>query len=214
MGPNGSGKSTLAYALMGHPAYGVTDGSVLFNGHDLLALSPDKRAHAGVFLAFQHPYTIPGVTVFALLREAYQAVTGTVVDIATFKNMVHDALARVDFDGAVADRAVNEGFSGGEKKRLEVVQMLILKPSLVILDEIDSGLDVDALRVVASALLHLKQENPSMSIVCITHYPRILDYLVPDFVHIIDQGQIINSGDAHLARVIEQSGYGGLRAHE
>lgn len=214
MGPNGSGKSTLAYTLAGHPAYLVTSGSIVLQDHDLLSLSPDKRSRQGIFLAFQHPYAIPGVTVFAFLKEAYQAVTGTTIEVKPFYDLMVNALARVGLEASVADRAVNDGFSGGEKKRLEIVQMLLLKPKLIVLDEIDSGLDIDALRLVAHAIQTYRDEDDSVSIICITHYQRILDYIIPDYVHIMQDGVIVNSGNAQLARVIEQSGYTGQHTDE
>jgi len=210
MGPNGSGKSTLAYTLMGHPHYRVMQGSAKRDDQDLLELSPDKRAQLGLFLAFQNPYAIPGVTVFEFLKCAHQAVTGQVTDVKIFRELLADALVSVGLASAYAERAVNDGFSGGERKRLEMVQMLVLKPKLIILDEIDSGLDVDGLKMVGLSIARLKKENPMLGVICITHYQRILEYLVPDQVHIMRDGVIAYTGDAGLVAQVEKSGYAGL----
>jgi Fe-S cluster assembly ATP-binding protein len=207
MGPNGSGKSTLAHTLMGHPHYTVTAGQILLNGEDITNLPIHKRAQLGVFLAFQHPLEIPGVTVAMLLKQAHQAVTGTALSVKDFNALLTANLELLEMSPSVAHRAVNEGFSGGEKKKLEVLQLLILQPKLVILDEIDSGLDVDALRIVANALMHAKAQRPDMCLLIITHYARILHYLKPDFVHIMRQGQLVATGTAELAQEIERNGY-------
>ncbi|HEV2601330.1 MAG TPA: Fe-S cluster assembly ATPase SufC [Candidatus Babeliales bacterium] len=211
MGPNGSGKSSLAYTLMGHPLYTVLQGSIQFCGQVLTELSVDKRAQAGIFLSFQQPYAVPGVTVFSLLKEAHRAVAGKDCSIKEFQDVLADALTSVGLAPSFADRAIHEGFSGGEKKRLEMAQMLILKPKLIILDEIDSGLDIDALKLVAACINRLKTEQPAMSVICITHYQRILDYVIPDSVHVMIDGVIARSGDAHLARSIEHAGYVGFK---
>ncbi len=207
MGPNGSGKSTLAYTLMGHPNYSVTDGQICLHGQALSDLSPDKRAKLGLFLAFQHPLEVPGVTVATFMKESLQAVTGTSWTVKEFNTLLEQSLQQLAMDMSFAQRSLNVGFSGGEKKRLEILQMLILKPQIVILDEIDSGLDIDALKVVAAGVRKARQENPSMSIIIITHYQRILDYILPDFVHIMRDGVIATSGTAQLAAQIEAKGY-------
>jgi len=217
MGPNGSGKSTLAYTLVGHPSYQVTGGAITYTpiglkatpGYttDITQLSPEKRAKLGIFLAFQHPYAIPGVAVAIFLREAYQAVTGTTVGVKEFYTMLEAKMALLGMDSSLAQRSLNDGFSGGEKKRLEMLQMLVLNPSLVILDEIDSGLDVDALKLVAAGITAARAINPSMAVLIITHYPRILQYIHPDAVHVMSAGRITKSGDAGLAHQIEYEGY-------
>lgn len=207
MGSNGSGKSTLAYTLMGHPNYIITQGSITYKDQDVAQLSPDKRAKLGMFLAFQHPFEIPGVTVLSFLKEAYQAITGTQLGVKEFQVILLNAMELLHIDPLFAHRALNVGFSGGEKKRLEMLQLLILKPSLVILDEIDSGLDIDALKVVAQGLHHLKNQQPDVSIMMITHNPRMLDYLKPDVVHIMHQGTITKSGDLSLVSELEDKGY-------
>ncbi len=212
MGPNGSGKSTLAATLMGHQRYQVTEGSITFNGQDITNLSPDKRARLGIFLAFQQPYELPGVSVFAFLKEAYQARTGKLIDVHEFKNLLHQAFACVGLPTSFESRSVNEGFSGGEKKKLEVVQMLILQPELVILDEIDSGLDSDALNYVACAIATMRAQNPRTAFLVITHYHRIFASLNPDRVHVLIDGACVQSGSAELAHAIERDGYQTLRS--
>lgn len=212
MGSNGSGKSTLAYTLMGHPNYTIIDGLIMYKDQDVAQLSPDKRAKLGIFLAFQHPFEIPGVTVLSFLKSAHQAVTGIQLGVKEFQLLLLDAMELLHIDPLFAHRALNVGFSGGEKKRLEMLQLLILKPSLVILDEIDSGLDIDALKVVAQGLHHLKNQNPDVSIIMITHYPRMLNYLKPDYVHIMHQGTIIKSGDLSLVSEIEDKGYDAINS--
>lgn len=207
MGPNGSGKSTLAATLMGHPRYTIVAGSITFNGQDITQLSPDKRARLGIFLAFQQPFELPGVSVFAFLKEAYQARTGQLIEMHQFQERLYEALDAVGLDRSFATRSVNEGFSGGEKKKLEVAQMIILQPELIILDEIDSGLDSDALNYVATALATMRSKNPRLALLAITHYHRIFASLDPDHVHVLIDGQCVQSGDAALARTIEQQGY-------
>jgi len=207
MGPNGSGKSTLGYTLMGHPKYQITNGSINFKDNNLLALTVDKRAKLGIFLSFQQPCEIPGLSVFSFLKEAYTAYTGNNMPVAAFKEMLQKYLLLLHLDESYLYRGLHEGFSGGEKKKLEMLQVLLLNPSFVILDEIDSGLDVDALRIVAQALHYCKERNPSMSILLITHYRRILDYITPDHVHILINGTLVQSGNASLAHSIELKGY-------
>ncbi len=207
MGQNGSGKSTLANTLMGNPAYCVTQGSITLSGNDITHLSPDKRAKAGLFLAFQHPLVLQGVTVSSFLKEAYHAITGSVVSVQEFQIVLKQAMDVLGMDHAFAQRNVNEGFSGGEKKRLEMLQLLILKPRVAILDEIDSGLDIDALKAVTEALQQARKANPDMSVIIITHYQRILQYIIPDSVHIMHEGVLVRSGTAHLAHQLEQHGY-------
>lgn len=207
MGPNGSGKSTLAYTIMGHPAYEVTAGTVSYQNNDLLSLSVDKRAQAGIFLAFQQPIEIPGVMVSGFLKEAYQAIHKTIISVKEFMAILHAALDLLGMDYAFTSRSLNESFSGGEKKRLELLQMLVLKPHIAILDEIDSGLDVDALKLIARVLEFLRNENPHFAVVCITHYHRLLNYIHPDYVHIIKSGAVVASSTAELARVVESEGY-------
>ena len=208
MGPNGSGKSTLAHTLMGHPAYQVVAGSILFDGVSLLDVSSDKRAQKGLFLVFQHPYEIPGLTIFTFLKEAYQALTQKQISVADFTTLLHEKMQLLSIDPQIAQRAVNEGFSGGEKKRFEMLQVLLFKPKLVVLDEIDSGLDVDALKLVCSALEVVRKENQATSFIIITHYHRILQHIVPDYVHILCQGILVNSAGPELAEQIEKNGYG------
>lgn len=207
MGPNGSGKSSLAYAIMGHPNYAITAGTLLFEGVDIGQMTPDARAKQGLFLAFQHPCEIPGVSVFSFLKEAYAAVTGLVVSVAEFNLLLQERMEQLGIDASFASRGLNEGFSGGEKKRLELLQLLILRPKIAILDEIDSGLDIDALKVVAAGIALARTENPLMSIVLITHYQRILRYITPHFIHVLCDGHIVSSGDASVADRLESEGY-------
>lgn len=207
MGPNGSGKSSLAHVIMGHPRYTV-QGEIFYGDTDIMSLSPDKRAQLGIFVAFQHPYELPGVTVFQFLKEAYQTRMGTLLEVKQFQEVLVPLLQSVGLDSSFAHRACNDGFSGGEKKRLELVQMLVLQPSLVILDEIDSGLDVDGLSLVADALSFLrKMTDRQVSFVIITHYQRLFKYIKPDFVHIMHNGSLIQSGDYSLIHELEESGY-------
>ncbi|MEW6352992.1 MAG: Fe-S cluster assembly ATPase SufC [Pseudomonadota bacterium] len=213
MGPNGSGKSTFSKILAGHPAYRVTGGRVLFEGRDLLALPPEERTRAGVFLAFQYPVEIPGVSNSAFLRLAYntlQAQRGRdELDPLEFDDFVREKIKIVDMDPAFLDRSVNEGFSGGEKKRNEILQMAILEPKLAILDETDSGLDIDALRVVANGVNRLI--TPDNAVVLVTHYQRLLNYITPDYVHVMEGGQIIKTGGKELALELETRGYDWVR---
>jgi Fe-S cluster assembly ATP-binding protein len=205
MGPNGSGKSTLANALMGHPRYTVTAGTVRFKGEDILGLSPDKRAQGGMFLAFQYPTSIPGVTMVNFLRQALNARRGEDVPVRDFREKLLATMKLLKIDQDFARRYVNEGFSGGEKKRAEVLQMGILDPDLAVLDETDSGLDIDALRTVAEGVNALT--TPKLGVVLITHYQRLLNYITPQFVHILYDGRIIQSGGAALALELEERGY-------
>jgi Fe-S cluster assembly ATP-binding protein len=209
MGPNGSGKSTLAHVLAGRPGYEVTGGTVLYKGRDLLALSPEDRAREGVFLAFQYPVEIPGVSNLYFLKAAVNAIRKhrgeSELDAMDFLALAKEKARLVDIDESLVKRPVNEGFSGGEKKRNEIYQMAILDPSLAILDETDSGLDIDALRVVASGVNQLR--SPERSMVLVTHYQRLLNYIVPDFVHVLLDGRIVRSGGKDLAVELETRGY-------
>ncbi len=210
MGPNGSGKSTLAGVLAGNEAYEVTAGSVVFDGEDLLGLEPEKRAAKGVFLAFQYPVEIPGVANMYFLRTALNAIRKArgeePLDAIDFLQVAKEKMKLVGMDPSFANRGVNEGFSGGEKKRNEIVQMAVLEPRLAILDEIDSGLDIDALRAVADGVNALR--SPDRAIVVVTHYQRLLDYLKPDHVHVMAAGRIVTSGGPELALTLEEKGYG------
>jgi Fe-S cluster assembly ATP-binding protein len=205
MGPNGSGKSTLANTLMGHPRYEVTAGRVLLKGEDITSLSPDERARRGMFLAMQYPTSIPGVTMVNFLRAAMKAVQGKDVPVREFRERLQEALAVLKMDESFARRYVNEGFSGGEKKRAEVLQMSLLRPAMAVMDETDSGLDIDALRTVADGINTLK--SPDTSILLITHYQRILNYVTPDKVHVLYRGRIVRSGGRELAAELEEKGY-------
>lgn len=206
MGQNGSGKSSLAHSLMGLPAYEVTTGSMKFKEQDLVIISMQNRSKLGMFLAFQQPLTIPGVTVFQFLKEIYGA-SGQQSSPADFQQLLQDLFEQVGLDVSFLYRGFNENFSGGEKKRLEIVQMLLLKPQLIVLDEIDSGLDVDALKAIGTCVQRYLQENQEASCIVITHYRRILDYLQPDFVHVMHGGRIVHSGDVQLSYEIEKNGY-------
>ena len=201
MGPNGSGKSTLAKAIAGHPGYEVTGGTATFKGEEILELEPDERAQAGVFLAFQYPVEIPGVSIANFLRTALQAQLGEGedLDLFDFQDLLMDRMKLLDMDPAFAERPVNDGFSGGEKKRNEILQMACLKPSLALMDETDSGLDIDALQVVASGVNKLREENPEMTVLLITHYQRLLNYIKPDHVHVMVGGRIVRSGGPEVA---------------
>ena len=207
MGPNGSGKTTLAHTLMGNPKYKITQGEMLFAGKNLNELNVTERAKLGIFLAFQHPYEIEGVSVKELLRNAYNSIAQKPLDLESFKELLEQKAELLNIPPALLERGINVGFSGGEKKRLEILQMAILQPKLVILDEIDSGLDVDALKIVCDSLNKIKQDLPETSFLIITHYPRILNYLKPDFVHLMQNGKITKSGDFGLAQEIEKFGY-------
>jgi Fe-S cluster assembly ATP-binding protein len=209
MGPNGSGKSTLAYALAGRPGYEITAGSVAFEGRDLLTLAPEERARAGVFLGFQYPVEIPGVNNVYLLKSALNATRKArgqpEVDAFEFLTLVREKMRLMQIDDSFLSRGVNEGFSGGEKKRNEILQMLVLEPRLAILDETDSGLDIDALKVVAAGVNSLR--SPERACVLVTHYQRLLEHVVPDFVHVLVRGRIARSGDRSLALELERRGY-------
>ncbi len=219
MGPNGSGKSTLSAALMGHPAYTVTEGSAMFFDQNLLKLDPEDRAALGFFLSFQYPKEIPGVNLVSFLRASYNAVrkaqatksgeTFEPVSLFAFKKKVMDAMSLIGLPASFMDRATNEGFSGGEKKKCEILQMALLEPKLAMLDETDSGLDVDALKDICHAILEVRK--PDQSIVLITHYQRILNYITPDHVHVMMDGKIVMSGGADLAHTIEAKGYDFVR---
>ena len=220
MGPNGSGKTTLAYALMGHPAYEITGGEVLWKGRNILELSPDKRSRLGMFLAFQYPTAIPGLSVASFIRSALNAKLQGIdkdpnvdptdslrggISMRDFRAKMREKMALLKMDEAFATRYVNEGFSGGEKKRLEMLQMAVLEPEMAILDETDSGLDIDALRIASEGVNALRAPNRSM--VVITHYQRLLDYIVPDVVHVMSKGKVVRSGGKELALRLEADGY-------
>ena len=214
MGPNGSGKSTLAQVLAGHPAYDVTDGSVTFEGQDLLDLDPEERAIAGLFLAFQYPVEIRGITNAYFLRSAINAVRTArgeeEYDTLDFLEVLEQKLEAIGWDDEFLNRPVNEGFSGGEKKRNEILQMAVLEPKLAVLDETDSGLDIDAVRTVSDAVNRLR--SPDRSMIVVTHYQRILNYLTPDYVHVLHDGRIAKSGGKELAVELEEKGYDWLKA--
>ncbi len=206
MGPNGSGKSTLAYSIAGHPKYTVTSGSVTLDGTDVLAMSVDERARAGLFLAMQYPTEVPGVSVTNFLRTAKTAVDGQAPKLRTWVKDIKKAMADLKMDPSFAERDVNAGFSGGEKKRHEILQMELLKPKIAVLDETDSGLDVDALRVVSEGVNRAKETN-NLGILLITHYTRILRYIKPDFVHVFIDGRFVEEGGPELADELEENGY-------
>ena len=206
MGPNGSGKSTLAYSIAGHPKYTITDGSVTLDGVDVLEMSVDERARAGLFLAMQYPVEVPGVSVSNFLRTAATAVRGEAPKVRTWVGEVKDAMSALGMDPAFSERNVNEGFSGGEKKRHEILQMELLKPKIAILDETDSGLDVDALRIVSEGVNRIKAKS-DVGVMLITHYTRILRYIKPDCVHVFAGGRIVEQGGAELADRLEAQGY-------
>jgi Fe-S cluster assembly ATP-binding protein len=206
MGPNGSGKSTLAYTIAGHPKYTVTEGEITLDGEDVLEMSVDERARAGLFLAMQYPVEIPGVSVSNFLRTAKTAITGEAPAIRPWINEVREAMANLKMDSDFTERNVNEGFSGGEKKRHEILQLELLKPHFAILDETDSGLDVDALRVVSEGVNRAKETN-GFGVLLITHYTRILNYIKPDFVHVFVAGKIAEEGGPELAERLEAEGY-------
>ena len=210
MGPNGSGKSTLAYALAGHPKYRVTGGTVTLDGEDLLEMAVDERARAGLFLAMQYPVEVPGVSVSNFLRSSATAVRGEAPKLRLWVKEQKEAMARLGMDPAFAERNVNEGFSGGEKKRHEILQLELLKPRIAVLDETDSGLDVDALKVVSEGVNRLR--GPDLGVLIITHYTRILRYITPDHVHVMVDGRIVESGGAQLAQQLEDGGYERWRA--
>jgi Fe-S cluster assembly ATP-binding protein len=215
MGPNGSGKSTLANALLGHPAYKITGGQIIFDGEDMLEMEPDERSRAGLFLAFQYPVSIPGVTLANFLRQAINArmkaeePDSKGISIPNFRRLMKEKMDFLHMDHSFAGRYLNEGFSGGEKKRAEILQMAVLTPKIAILDETDSGLDIDALRIVAEGVNTLR--GPEMGALVITHYQRILNYIKPEFVHVMFEGQIVESGGADLALRLEEQGYDWVR---
>jgi Fe-S cluster assembly ATP-binding protein len=208
MGPNGSGKSTLAKVLAGHPSYSVTGGSALLEGKDLLELEPDERSKAGLFLAFQYPHEIPGVSILNFLRTALNSRLEKEMPVLEFRKLLYSKMEMLGMDKAFATRFVNDGFSGGEKKRCEILQMAVLQPKLAVLDETDSGLDIDALKIVSQGVNKIKEEGtPKPGVVVITHYNRILDYLKPDFVHVFADGRILKTGGSELAHELEERGY-------
>src|SRR5512139_1059919 len=215
MGPNGSGKSTLAYSIMGHPGYEVTGGEVIWKGQNILELSPDERSRSGLFLAFQYPVAIPGVTVANFLRSAINAkkraesADDKGITIPEFRRLLKDKMDLLRMDHSFAGRYLNEGFSGGEKKRAEVLQMAALAPEIAVMDETDSGLDIDALRIVADGVNTLR--GPGLGVLVITHYQRILNYIKPDYVHIMLGGRIVETGGAELALHLEEQGYDWIR---
>ncbi len=215
MGPNGTGKSTLAYTLMGHPKYEVTEGEVIFKGQNILELSPEERAHLGIFLAFQYPVAIPGVTLANFLRAAINAKRKAAnpddegISVAEFRKLLMEKMRLLKMDPSFAGRYLNDGFSGGEKKRAEILQMAMLEPEIAILDETDSGLDIDALRIVYEGVNALR--GPDLGVLVITHYQRILRYIKPDKVHIMMDGRIVESGGPELAEHLEEHGYDWLR---
>lgn len=214
MGPNGSGKSTLSKVVAGHPEYEVTDGDILYNGESILEMDPDERAHAGIFLAFQYPVEVPGVTNKTLLRESYNTIAASrgreELDPLEFEDYIQDKLKLVEMNPEFLDRSVNTGFSGGEKKRNEIFQMAVLQPQISFLDETDSGLDIDALKIVADGINKLHGEDDA--VVLVTHYQRLLNYIQPDFVHVMMNGRIVKSGDKSLALELEERGYDWLYA--
>lgn len=215
MGPNGSGKSTLANVLMGNPAYEVTAGQIIFDGLDLLEMEPDERSRAGLFLAFQYPVSIPGVTLANFLRLAINArmkaqdPESKGISVSDFRRLMREKMDQLKMDHSFAGRYLNDGFSGGEKKRTEILQMAVLQPKIAILDETDSGLDIDALRVVAEGVNTLR--GPDLGVLVITHYQRILNYIKPEYVHVMYQGQIVESGGPELALRLEEAGYDWIR---
>lgn len=215
MGPNGTGKSTLAYAVMGHPNYEVTEGEILVDGENIIDMPADERSHKGVFLAFQYPVSIPGVTVANFLRTAvnshrrHEEPKQDDISVLEFRKMLKSKMDLLEMDYSFGGRYLNEGFSGGEKKRTEVLQMAVLQPSFAILDETDSGLDIDAIRIVSEGVNALK--GPDMGVIVITHYQRILNYIQPDFVHIMFDGRIVESGGQELSLLLEEQGYDWVR---
>jgi Fe-S cluster assembly ATP-binding protein len=209
MGPNGSGKSTLSNVIMGRPGYTVTAGAVLFNGEDITSLTPDERAKRGLFLAMQYPTEIPGVSVVNFLRTAYQSVKGEEIGALAFRKHMKEQMDRLGIDDSMVQRYVNQGFSGGEKKRNEILQLAVLEPRVALLDETDSGLDIDSLKLVAESVDELV--GPDLGVLVITHYQRMLNYITPQYVHVMLQGRIVKSGGAELAHELEEKGYEGIR---
>jgi len=216
MGPNGSGKSTLAKVIAGHPEYEVTGGTVVFKGENVLEMEPDDRSKAGLFLAFQYPVEIPGVSIANFLRTAKQAhlPEGEELDLFDFQDELLDRMKLLDMDPTFAERPVNHGFSGGEKKRNEILQMAMLRPSMAVMDETDSGLDIDALQIVAQGVNTLTEEDPGMSVLLITHYQRLLNYIKPDVVHVMVDGRIVKTGGPEVALELEAEGYADYREFE
>jgi Fe-S cluster assembly ATP-binding protein len=212
MGPNGSGKSTLSKVVSGHPAYEVTDGDIVYRGESILDMEADERARAGIFLAFQYPVEVPGVSIANFMRTALGAKRGGEVDVFEFAEELERKMTDLDMDLVFAERSVNEGFSGGEKKRNEILQLAMLEPGLAVMDETDSGLDIDALKVVSEGVNRLKAERPEMTLLLITHYQRMLNYIKPDFVHVMVNGRIIRSGGPELAMELEEKGYDWARS--
>ena len=212
MGPNGSGKSTLAKTLLASPAYDVTGGRILLKGEDITDLPTDERGQRGLFLGFQHPEELPGVTVINFLRQAMSARKGFELSVLEIRLALMDWMKRLGVDESFMSRYVNEGFSGGEKKRSEILQLALMEPDVAVLDETDSGLDIDALRIVASGINEVRKERPEMGVLLITHYQRILGYLTPDVIHIFVDGRIVESGGMELAHRLEQEGYDAFRA--
>jgi Fe-S cluster assembly ATP-binding protein len=219
MGPNGSGKSTLAYTIAGHPGYTVTGGEIWYKGQNILELEADERAKLGLFLAFQYPVSIPGVTVANFLRAAINAQRAeegkdpkeTAIPMAQFRKEIREKMAQLGVDEAFARRYLNEGFSGGEKKRIEILQMAMLKPTMAVMDETDSGLDIDALRVVSQGVNALYETNPEMGVLVITHYQRLLNYIKPHFVSVVMDGRVVREGGPELALELEEKGYDFIR---
>lgn len=214
MGRNGSGKSTLSNTLMGHPAYKISKGQLTFNGNNINNLKPNERAKLGLFLGFQYPLSIPGVTVANFLRQANKALKGGAVSPKDFRKLLYEKMDDLEIDHEFATRYINDGFSGGEKKRMEILQMAMLEPKLAILDEPDSGLDIDSLKLVAQSINKFKEKNPDVSILLITHYQRILDFVKPDKVHVFVDGDIVESGGPELALELEKKGYDWLTVKE
>jgi Fe-S cluster assembly ATP-binding protein len=212
MGPNGSGKSTLANTLLGHPRYTVVNGDILFEGESVLGWSPDRRARAGMFLSFQYPTAIPGVTMVNFLRQALNAKEGRDIPVREFRTKLTDTMKLLKMDQQFARRYVNDGFSGGEKKRAEILQLHMFNPTIAVLDETDSGLDVDALRIVAEGVNQIAQREPRPGVLLITHYYRILNLIQPDFAHVLVNGRIVKSGGKELAMEVETNGYEGILA--
>ena len=209
MGPNGSGKSTLSNTIMGHPKYRITQGNIYFKGENIVGLSPDEKAKRGIFLAFQYPLSIPGVRIFNFLKNMMSSVHGKDIPVAEFRKILKDKMTMLGIKQSFIKRYLNDGFSGGEKKRNEILQMALFEPKLALLDETDSGLDVSALKMVCEGIN--KIINPEMSTIIITHYKRMLEYVRPQFVHIIMDGKIIKSGGEELVEIIDQQGYGWLK---
>jgi Fe-S cluster assembly ATP-binding protein len=209
MGPNGSGKSTLAKVLAGHPGYEVTAGSAVFHGEEILEMEADERSLAGIFMAFQYPVEIPGVSIANFLRTALQARTeeGEELDLFDFQDELMEKMELLEMEPSFAERPVNDGFSGGEKKRNEILQMAVLQPTLALMDETDSGLDIDALRIVANGVNKLREERPEMTVLLITHYQRLLNYIKPDVVHVMVDGKIVRTGGPEVALELEEQGY-------